>query len=99
MRGKSPRGSLTRGEGGAYHFDVAAFPTPAASLSSVTARRLTSLHKPLLGHRKEFYRLKEVISRRPSTMLPYHDYPSTAAATAPAQESETENDKNHSNSA
>jgi len=30
-------------------------------LSSVTAWRLTSLHKPLLGHRKEFYRLKEVI--------------------------------------
>src|SRR5260370_13659018 len=100
MRGKSPRGSLTRGEGGAYHFDVAAFPTPAASLSSVTARRLTSLHKPLLGHRKEFYRLKEVISRRPSTMFPDHYNPSTASAAAPPQDSATENgkkDRNHSN--
>jgi hypothetical protein len=36
--------SLTYSEGGAYHFDVAAFSTPAASLSSVTAQRLTSLH-------------------------------------------------------
>src|SRR5260370_14974848 len=99
MRGKSPRGSLTRGEGVAIHFDVAAVPTPAASLSSVTARRLTSLHKPLLGHRKEFYRLKEVISRRPSTMFPDHDNPSTAAAAAPAQDSETENEKNDGNPA
>src|SRR5260370_14296684 len=99
MRGKSPRGSLTRGEGGAYHFDVAAFPPPAASLSSVTARRLTSLHKPLVGHRKEFYRLKEVISRRPSTMFPDHDNPSTGAAAAPAQDSETEDEKNDGNPA
>src|SRR5260370_4596515 len=99
MRGKSPRGSLTRGEGGAYHFDVAAFPTPAALLCWVTARRLTSLHKPRLGHRKEFYRLKEVISRRPSTMFPDHDNPATAAAAAPAQDSETENEKNDGNPA
>src|SRR5258708_40084889 len=91
---KFPRDSLTQGKGGAYHFQVAAFSTRAVSLPSVTARRLTSLHKPLLGHRKEFYRLQEVISRRPSTIFPDHDNPSTAAAAAPAQDSESENAKN-----
>src|SRR5258708_5847395 len=85
--------SLTQSKGGAYHFQVAAFSTPAASLSSVTARRLTSLHKPLLGHRKEFYRHKEAISRRPSTMFPDHDNPTSAAAAPTAQNAESEKAK------
>jgi small subunit ribosomal protein S1 len=52
-----------------------------------------------MGHRKEFYRHKEAISRRPSTMFPDHDNPSTAAAAAPAQDSETENAKDDGNPA
>src|SRR5260370_12001538 len=84
------RGSLTWRKGGAYHFDVAASSTPAASLSSVTAQRLTSLHKPRLGHRKEFYRQKEAISRRPSTMFPDHDNASIAAAPARAPDRDTQ---------
>src|SRR5258708_20037696 len=91
---KFPRDSLTQGKGGAYHFQVAAFSTRAVSLPSVTARRLTSLHKPLLGHRKEFYRLKEVISRRPSAMFPDHDNPSTAAAAPPPPNSQSQTQNN-----
>src|SRR5258708_37340685 len=41
----------------------------------------------------------ERLSRRPSTMFPDHDNPSTAAAAAPAQDSESEKAKNEGNPA